>query len=219
MPTVTRRRFAASIGITALAATGGCTVLPTLGGQTTLYGLSSTSRVDGDAPQVGWQLAIESFSSPASLDTVNIATQRSAGTIDYFSGVAWTDRAPAMIQRLLVESFQDSGRIVGVGREVHAMRADYQLRCELRDFQAEVLDDDRVPTGVVRIGCALVRLPERRIVSQATHGDRRQASAMGFDAAVRAIDQALGQTMAEIVGWTLRTGQQDWQARDGRRSS
>ncbi len=56
---------------------------------------------------------------------------------DYYANAAWTDRAPLMIQTLLVESLENSRRIVGVGRDPLSVRPTYVLQSELREFQAE----------------------------------------------------------------------------------
>ena len=44
-----------------------------------------------------------------------------------------------MIQRLLVKSFGNSGKIVSMGRQSVTLRADYSLLMDLREFQAEFI--------------------------------------------------------------------------------
>ena len=48
---------------------------------------------------------------------------------------AWTDRVPAMIQTLLVASFENTGKIVAVGRESVGLRADFLLKTEIRKLR------------------------------------------------------------------------------------
>src|SRR3546814_3362056 len=50
-----------------------------------------------------------------------------------------------MLQSLIVQSFDNTGRIVGVGRETAGLGADFVLKTDLRAFQAEYpkpLSDD-----------------------------------------------------------------------------
>ena len=45
-----------------------------------------------------------------------IALHRASVELEYYARANWTDLAPAMIQTLVVESFENSGKIVAVGR-------------------------------------------------------------------------------------------------------
>ena len=84
-------------------------------------------------PVVTDQILIETPVAAAGLDTGRIALSRSSTTLDYFAGVSWTDRAPAMVQTLMVESFENSSRVVSVGRDTIGLRADYVLKSEFEN--------------------------------------------------------------------------------------
>ena len=102
-----------------------------------LYVLSPKSTYSPDLPKVEWQLAIDTPIAEAGLASSRIALRHSALSIEYFARAAWTDTAPSMVQTLLVESFENTGKIVAVGRQSIALRGDYVLVTELREFQAE----------------------------------------------------------------------------------
>ena len=88
---------------------GGCIPeLPGSGAPPKLYDLTPKSTFAADLPRADWQLIIEIPIAPASLDTNRIALRRAPTTIEYFKGVSWVDRAPRMVQTLLVESFENS---------------------------------------------------------------------------------------------------------------
>ena len=53
----------------------------------------------------------------ASLDTPRIALSRTATTMEYFANAAWNDRVPLLVQGLLIQALDNSGRILGVGRD------------------------------------------------------------------------------------------------------
>lgn len=197
-------RGAAAAGLAALA--GGCTALtPT---PPRLYTLTPKSTIDPGAPRAAWQLLVELPVAPAGLDTPRIAIVRSQTALDYFADVSWTDRAPAMVQGLIIESFEVSRRIVSVGRENVGLRSDFLLKSDLRDFQAEYAGDgDRFPSRVrVRLAAKLVAMPRRTIEAGETFEAVVPIADTGFTGIVAAFDEALGTVMKQLVTWTLRTG-------------
>jgi cholesterol transport system auxiliary component len=153
-------------------------------------------------PAIRSQLLIDVPVSAAALDTERIALSRSATTIDYYAEAAWTDRAPLMIQSLLVQSFENSGRITAIGRESLALRADYVLRPELRHFDAEYRESG-APSAHVVIGIKLIKMPERTIIAQRNVDAVAPASANQMPAIVESFDKALHDAMRQIVDWTL----------------
>ena len=82
------------------------------------------------------RMVIERPVSDKSLDTTRIALMRSPTQVEYYANSGWIDRAPTMIQTLMIESFENSGKIVSVGRENIGLRSDYVLKVELREFSA-----------------------------------------------------------------------------------
>ena len=58
---------------------------------------------------------------------------------------------------LLVESFENTGKIVAVGRQAIGLRSDFNLKSELREFQAEYFGGAKIPTVRVRINTKLIK--------------------------------------------------------------
>lgn len=173
-----------------------------------LYTLTPASRFDPALPQAGFQLLVETPVAGAALDTPRIAVEKTATSIDYLADASWTDRAPAMLQGLIVQSFEDSRKIVSVGRDSAGLRSDFVLRTELRDFEAEystpgVTNPDRVH---VRIAAKLVGMPRRTIEAGETFEAVVPVQDGGVQGVVTAFDAALGRVMEQLVAWTLRTG-------------
>lgn len=195
--------FAAGLALSACAGVTGLT------GGPRLYTLTPKSTFDADLPRVDWQLLVEPPVTAAGLDTTRIALSRSPLTLDYFAGVSWADRAPLMVQRLLVESFENSGRIVAVGRDTVGLRADYLLKTELREFQAEYAGDPVTtrPQVRVRLNAKLVGMPRRAIVASETFEAVVPVRGNQFEDIVTAFDDALGQVLKGTVQWALRRGE------------
>ncbi|MDB5363926.1 MAG: hypothetical protein JWO51_5223 [Rhodospirillales bacterium] len=171
-----------------------------------LYVLQPKTTYDTNLPAVGYQLVIQVPDAPQSLDTQRIALARSPTTIDYFAGASWTDRAPVMVQDLLVESFENTRKIVSVGRDTSGLRADYVLLTDLRDFEARYYEGTNKPPQVrVRITAKLIKMPEREIIGGLDAVKVSDAEKNDLDGIVAAFGEATGNAMKMIVQWTLRT--------------
>lgn len=188
----------------ALALSGGCTaVLPGQGDPPVLYDLSPKSTFSEDLPEADWQLVVETPVAAASLNTPRIALKRGPIKLDYYANAAWTDVAPQLVQTLIVESFENTGKIISVGREHAALRSDYLLKTELREFQAHY-QGGGPPEAVVQINAKLVKMPQRTIIAGETFGTRVPAAVDSLPAVVEAFDEALGKTLKKLVEWTMR---------------
>jgi cholesterol transport system auxiliary component len=201
----TRRKFLGLAGLAGVGATAGCQ-LPGSGDPPQLFTLTPKSNFAGDLPRADWQLAVEMPVASGGIDTSRIALARSPVTLDYFARANWTDTAPRMVQTLLVESFENTGRIVAVGRESSSLRPDYLLKVDLREFQAE-LRANAPPVARVRLAVRLVRLPERTVVASFAHETQQTAGSSDIHNVVLAFDEALGAAMRRVVEWTLRTAE------------
>lgn len=183
-----------------------------------LYVLTPKSTFPKDMPAVKWQLLVETPNSPAGLNTARIALQDSPVELRYFRQATWTDFGPKMVQSLMIESFENSGRIVSVGREQIGLRSDFVLKSDLREFQAEY--DSTIPADAtalaanysapwarVRVNLKLVKMPQREIVATETFERRVRATSNTMTDIIAAFDDALGKALKSAVVWTLKTGE------------
>jgi len=197
----------------------GCTgnILPgALTEPTKLYVLTPKSTFTPDLPKVDWQLTVDVPIAEAGLNTTRIALRHSPISLEYYERANWVDTAPIMVQTLLVESFENSGRIVGVGRQSIAIRSDFALITDLREFQAEY-GRGIVPEARVRLTAKLIRMPERVIVGVTTIERRQKAAGGDLESVVEAFDMALGKTMKRIVEWALKAPKKQPRGRTGPR--
>ncbi|KAA0680217.1 ABC-type transport auxiliary lipoprotein family protein [Azospirillum brasilense] len=183
-----------------------------------LYTLTPGTVAESGLPPVSWQLLVEPPAASAGIDTPRIAVTRSATALDYFAGVSWADRAPNMVQGLIVQSFEDSRRIVSVGRDSAGLRSDFLLKTELRDFQAEFTNPSAaVPDRVrVRLSAKLVAMPNRTIEAGETFDAVVPVRGSDFTDVIAAFNTALGQVEGALVDWTLRRGEAVFRAEAGR---
>ena len=198
----TRPRLVAAL-LSAVLVAGCAGMIPGRGTPPKLYSLSPKSTFSPDLPTVSWQLVVETPVGAETLNTPRIALSRDPLTLDYYGNVLWSERAPVLVQTLLVESFENTGKIVAVARKATDLRADYVLKTDLREFQAEY-SGDGPPVAHVQINAKLVKMPERTII--AAFKSERSIEAAGTEMidVVYAFDEALGKVLRSIVEWALR---------------
>jgi len=195
---IARRMFLLAVPAGLAACTG-----PLGGGSPPqLYTLTPVKDFPPNLSRSTAQLLIEAPSAPGGLDSERIALKKTATSVDYFAGAAWTDRAPIVVQSLLVESFENTGKIAAIDRESLALRADFVLEPDLRDFTA-IYGGAVGPTVRVRIGLKLVRLPEKQIVGLHTSSADATTPENSEPAVIEAFNTALHQVIGDAVAWTL----------------
>jgi cholesterol transport system auxiliary component len=161
-----------------------------------------------DGAPIGWSLAVAEPVAPQAFDTVRIALTRDPGTIDYFADAAWPDRAPPLLQGLIVDAFEDTGRIGAVGRDAGTFRSDFLLASELRAFDAHYPETgDPAPLIRVRLQAQLIATPSRDLVAATDIAESEAAAANTVPAAVQAFDAALARALDRLVVWTFATGE------------
>jgi cholesterol transport system auxiliary component len=198
------RIFASMIGLVLL---GGCVdLLPGGGPAAKLYNLTPKSTYSDNLPTVNWQLVVEMPISAETLNTPRIALSRAPLTLDYYGGARWSERAPVMVQTLLVESFENTGRIVAVARKSIDLRADYVLKTDLREFQAEY-SGEGPPIVFVRLNAKLIKMPQRTIIASFRSERRVQAVSIKLIDVIHSFDQALGKVIKDVVEWALMAPQ------------
>ena len=112
------------------------------------------------ASRVDWQLAIDTPLASDTLDTSRMLVMPSPGAIETYKGGRWSDTAPLVLRTLLIQAFQDSGRIVGVGAVASGLHGDFVLSIDLYDFETQYRDGAPHAVGadaIVAAGSAVSR--------------------------------------------------------------
>jgi cholesterol transport system auxiliary component len=200
-----RAGIVASLALVLSACSG---VLPGGGPPPSFYTLSPKSSFSADVPTVNWQLVVENPATSGALATQRIALTHDPVQIEYFGGARWTENAPQLVQTLLVESFENSNKIIAVGRQAIGLRSDFNLKSDLREFQAEYDVEGEAPVIRVRVNTKIIRQPKRQIVASRTFERKVRADSTGMRDVVKAFDKALGKVLKRIVEWTLITAEQ-----------
>jgi cholesterol transport system auxiliary component len=169
-----------------------------------LFDLTPKSTFDADLPEVEGRLDVEIPTAATGLNTARIALKPTSTRLEYYARARWVDVVPVMVQTLLQESFDNSGKVDVIGRGNFSLRADYALLTTIREFQAEYRDQTSPPTVRVRLQTRLVRLPRRTAMAETSAEALVPASDRSMQSIVAAFDDAFGRTTKQAVQWTIQ---------------
>ncbi|MCV6585575.1 MAG: ABC-type transport auxiliary lipoprotein family protein [Marinibacterium sp.] len=189
----------------------GCAGLGTLNAVATptdLYQLTPKSTFASNLPRLTQQIVVEEPTATAAVNTDRIAVLPNPLQVQYLPRARWVDRAPVIVQSLLIESYENSDRVAAVGRSAVGLRADYLIVPDLREFQASV-PDRPAPNGepleiTVRLNVKVVDAFEDRIIASKSFEKVAYAPTEATIDTVNAFDRALGSTMRNAVEWSVR---------------
>ncbi len=187
----------------ALLALAGCgSLIGPSGPPPQIYRLAPDFPAAAGGAPVRWQLAIARPNTTQTLDSERIALSRGA-TMDYYADAQWNDTVPRLLQSLLVEAFERSGRITAVAPESEGLHVDYLLVTELRDFDAQYDSANGAPVASVDIAAKLLDSRGKAITARNTHQTTR-ATQNSIASVVAAFDQATSAALSELAAWALQ---------------
>ena len=194
----------------ALMSLGACTGLGTLrqaSKPNDLYLLTPKSTFSSSLPRVQKQIVVQEPTATAAVNTDQIAVQPTPLQVQYLPRARWVDRAPLIVQALLVESYENSNKVAAVGRSTVGLRADYVVVPDLREFQGVVISDvDNNPAVrvEVRMNIKIIDEFEDKIIASDSFQEYVVAKSDQTEDLVVAFDDALGKTMRDAVEWSVR---------------
>jgi len=157
----------------------------------------------GSGEKVGWALAILRPDLAGGLDSDRIVLHQPDGTMDFYAKATYPDRLGAIVQQVLLDGFEASGRVDAVAPEQAALHADYNLVTEVKDFSAHYAQADGIPSVTVAITAKLTTTHGRAIVASFSTTQTVNASINSAGAAAQALQQALATAVGQIVNWAL----------------
>lgn len=192
------------------AALAGCTGLDTLrqaSKPNDLYLLTPKSTFSSSLPRIRKQIVVQEPTATAAVNTDQIAIQPTALQVQYLPQARWVDRAPLIVQALLVESYENSGKVAAVGRSIVGLRADYVIVPDLREFQGIVVGetaDSKTVRVEVRMNIKIIDEYEDKIIASDSFQEFVVSASDKTPDLVEAFDIALGKTMRDAVEWSVR---------------
>ena len=200
------RIFARAAAILLMLCMASCGILPK---KENIRVVAPQVKVAPDAawPTAHWQLSVARPTANMLLDSNRIVVSPAPGALQVYKAAAWTDAAPDVLERTVVEAFEDSGKIAAVGRQATAVRADFLLLLDMRHFEAVYADPKSSPSVLIEINAKLIDTTGH-VAAARTFRTATTASGTAVPNIAEAFDAGLIGVTRELVGWTLNAGQQ-----------
>lgn len=159
----------------------------------------------GAGERVDWSLVVDDPRATRAFDTVKIAVSTAPGKIEYYAAAEWADRAPRLFQSALVQSFEDSERILAIGDRGSIPLGDFVLQTDIRHILLDVREG--APAASVSI---YARLSDGRgrIYAARPVTARALVKSESADDVIAAFNEAFDEALAEIVAWTYEKGEE-----------
>lgn len=194
-----RRRVAILLLSLALAGCSGG-LLPAPPPSPKLYRLSPADTVPAAGAPIQAQILVGNIDAPGALDTARIALSPSATRLEYFADAEWTDRAPVLIDNLLLDTLVHADRFSRVAQRSLALRADYVVLGALDHFEADYAAGTP-PQARVTLDLRLLRMPDGDILAQRQFAATVPATQNTVPAVVEAFDAASHRALHDVPAW------------------
>lgn len=164
------------------------------------YSLSASPIIEGPAA-TRKQILLPEPTALKALDSDQVVIRLSGSEIQYLAKSQWSDRLPKMVQAKLVQAFENTGKIGGVGKPGEGLAIDYQVITEIRSFEISTSGAD---TAVVEIFVKILNDRNGTVGAQKAFRATVPVRGSGAPAFVAALDAAFASVAADIVSWTLK---------------
>lgn len=146
------------------------------------------------------QLLVPEPRALESLSTPRIAVKPTTLTLAYYPNVQLQDTAPKVLQRVLLDTFQNTGRVKAVGLPGQSLLIDFQVVTEIRAFQVETFGADQAR---VEVSAKILNDSNGQVVADRVFTSVVALSGDGADAAAEGLNAALQGLAQDVVNWTL----------------
>ncbi|WP_455271471.1 ABC-type transport auxiliary lipoprotein family protein [Rhizobium herbae] len=164
------------------------------------YSLSASPIIEGPS-STSKQILVPEPTALKALDSDQVVIRLSGSEIQYLAKSQWSDRLPKMVQAKLVQAFENTGKIGGVGKPGEGLAIDYQVITEIRSFE---ISTEGADSAVVEIFAKILNDRNGTVGAQKAFRASVPVRGSGAPAFVEALDGAFAQVAGEIVRWTLK---------------
>ncbi|WP_337269798.1 ABC-type transport auxiliary lipoprotein family protein [Oryzifoliimicrobium ureilyticus] len=165
------------------------------------YDLSIAATTSGPAIK-NRQLLIATPTALQALNSEQIVVRVSPAEIQYLGQSQWSDKLPQMVQSKLVEAYENSGKLGGVGVPGQGLAIDYQLVTDIRAFEIEATGGSK---AVVEISAKILNDRNGTVRAQKVFRQVVPAPSGSNLGYVKALDRAFSSVASQMVDWTLKT--------------
>ncbi|MGY5807496.1 ABC-type transport auxiliary lipoprotein family protein [Rhizobium sp. LEGMi198b] len=166
------------------------------------YDLSASVKASGPSVK-SRQILIPQPTALQALDSNQIVIRVSPSEIQYLSKSQWSDKLTRIVQSKLVEAFENTGKLGGVGVPGQGLAIDYQIVTDIRSFEIDTAAGQK--SASVEISVKILNDRSGTVKTQSVFRKVVPVSGGSNTDFVRGLDTAFAGVTAEIVDWTLRS--------------
>jgi len=163
------------------------------------YALSSAPEVTGQRSR-NRQILINEPTALKALDSEQIVIRPTPSSLQYLANSQWSDRLPKIVQDKLVQAFEDSGRVGGVGRPGDGLAIDFKILTAIRAFEIKA---DAGESAVVELSAKLLNDRNGVVLASTVFRATAPVAGSGNAAYVQSLDRAFEVVVRDLVNWTL----------------
>ncbi len=188
----------------ALALSACVSVLPKADPAAARYLIAPVEYSGEPGPPVEWSLTVEDPQSTRVYDNTMIALIREPGRVEFYADGEWGDRAPRLFQAALIRSFENTGRVLGVGDRIAQPVSDLTLTTDIRRMEANHAAGS--PEAKFSVYARLSN-SRGKVVAGRLFEASEPIKGSETSAVAHALDRAIGATLQAIVDWSLAEGE------------
>jgi cholesterol transport system auxiliary component len=136
------------------------------------------------------------------LDSEQVVVRVSQSELQYLSNSRWGDRLPRLVQSKLVQAFENSGRVGGVGKPGQGLAIDYQIVTDIRSFEVTT---SGTRMANVEISAKILNDRNGSVKAQSVFKATSPVRGTENSAFVEALDRAFAKVGGDIVDWSLKS--------------
>ncbi|MEM8856474.1 MAG: ABC-type transport auxiliary lipoprotein family protein [Pseudomonadota bacterium] len=165
-----------------------------------IYTITASTAPPPVAGSTSAQILVPEPRALKAFSTEQIAVKPTELTLSYYPSVAYQDTAPKVLQRVLLDTFQNTGRVRAVGLPGQSLLINYQVVTEIRAFQAETFAGDRAR---VEVAVKLLNDANGRVIKEQVFTTTVPLPSDSAEDAAIGINQAAQALAGDIVAWVL----------------
>lgn len=166
------------------------------------FDLSTPVAGSGAAQMKGRQILVQQPTALQALNSEQIVIKVSSSEIQYLAKAQWSDKLPRMVQAKLVEAYENSGKLGGVGIPGQGLAIDYQVVTDIRAFEIRTGGGSQ---AVVEISAKILNDRNGSVRAQKVFSQTVPTGGGSNEAFVKALDRAFAGVTGQIVDWTLKS--------------
>lgn len=135
------------------------------------------------------------------LDSDQVVIRTAPSALQYLADAQWNDSLPRLVQAKLIQAFEDTEQLGGVGRSGEGLAIDYQVVPTIRTFEVAVYG---APIATVELSVKVINDRNGVVVAQRVFTGQAALNGTENEDYIRALDAAFENVIGEAVPWVMQ---------------